>query len=168
MKAEFTYRNIKIVLIWMLVFGAPFIWLVPDLLIWINGVTYYVINTLLTIVLVFALWRMMDSLPGIRRKGYYWKDNNITIVEYGRKRVVLNSVSELFLTDRHAASRGITLLIRNNGLKIELLSEAVDKGTSPESTVFFDIFSQILAENPNLKQEKDIYGEPIGYWYKAD
>ncbi|MCQ2567382.1 MAG: hypothetical protein MJ127_03150 [Mogibacterium sp.] len=111
---------------------------------------------------------MMDKLPGIKRKGYYWSENDITVIEYGGRRIVLNSVTELFLTDRHASSGGITLLIRNNGRKIEFLSEALDKGTRPEKTVFFDIYSQILSENPHLKQESDVFGEPIDYWYKAD
>lgn len=168
MKTEFTYRNLEIILIWMLIFGAPYIWFVPDLLLWINGIAYYVINTLLTIVLVFVLWGMMDKLPGIKRKGYYWRENDTTVIEYGRHRVVLDSVTELLLTDRHASSGGINLLVRNDRKKIEFLSEVIDKGTSPEETAFFDIYSQILAENPHLKQEKNIYGEPIDYWYKAD
>lgn len=110
---------------------------------------------------------MMDSLPGIKRKGYYVNENGTIIIEYNRKKVALDDVTELMLTDRHASSRGVTLLIRNNGEKIELLSEDIDKNTNIEGIIFYEIFCAILRENPQLKQEKDIFGEPIDNWYKA-
>lgn len=108
----------------------------------------------------------MDILPGIKRKGYYWKEDGNTVIEYDGKRIRLNSVTELMLTDKHASSQGINLFILNNGRKIEFLSEALDKKTKIEDTAFYTIFSQVLAENPHLKQEKDVWKEPIDYWYK--
>lgn len=166
-KREFRYRQLRFIVVWMLALGAPFILLVPDLLYRIEGVKYYIVNISIMIVLVFVLWRLMNVLPGIQRKGYYWNENGITVLEYGGRIEKLNQVTELFLSDRHASSQGINLLVRNNGRKIELLSEALDKGTGIEDTSFYNIFSQILAENPHLEQEKDIWGESIDYWYKA-
>ena len=166
-KREFGYRQLKFIVVWMLVLGTPFILFVPDLLSRIEGVAYYIANTLIMIVLVFVLWRLMNVLPGIQRKGYYWKENGITVLEYGGRIEKLNSVTELLLTDKHASSQGINLLVRNSGRKIEFLSESMDKGTGIEDTSFYSIFSQILAENPHLEQEKDVWGEPIDYWYKV-
>ena len=166
-KREFRYRKLRFILVWMLVLGAPFILFVPDLLSRIEGIAYYIANTLIMIVVVFVLWRLMNILPGIQRMGYYWKENGVTVLEYGGKKEILNSVTELFLTDRHALSQGINIFIRNSDRKIELLSEALDKETSIEETTFYNIFSQVLAENPQLVQEKDVFGESIDYWYKA-
>jgi len=167
MKKTFIYRNLKFVLIWMLIIGLPIIWFAPNLLDGIEGALYYAVNVAITIALVFIIWRLVDILPWIKRKGYYWKENGITVIEYGNKREVLDSVTELMLTDKHASSRAINLLIRNNERKIEFLSEALDKDAEINDTVFYNMYSQILAENPHLKQEKDIWGEDIDYWYKA-
>ena len=66
-----------------------------------------------------------------------------------------------------ASSQGINLLIRNDGRRIEFLSEPLDKGSSIDSTSLYNIFSQVLAENSRLKMENDSDGEPIDYWYKV-
>lgn len=87
------------------------------------------------------------------------------MIVYDGEKVVLDSVTELFLTDKHAFSQGINLLIRNNDRKIEFLSEALDKDVQIVETTFFTIISQRLAENPQLHQNKDIWNEPIDYWY---
>lgn len=166
-KKEFKYRQLKFILIWMLVLGAPFIWFVPDMLSPLGGVAYYMVNTLIMIIVVFVIWRLVNVLPGIQRTGYYWKENGKTVLEYGGKKERLDSVTELFLTDRHASSQGINLFVRNNGRKIEFLSEVLDRVTSVEDTSFYNIFYQVLTENPQLEQEKDIEGELIDYWYKA-
>lgn len=137
-KKEFKYRQMKYVVVWMLVLGTPFV-----------------------------LWRLVNILPGVQRTGYFWKENGITVIEYGSKRAILNSVTELMLTDRHVSSQGINLLIRNNGRRIEFLSEPLDKGSSIDSTSLYNIFSQVLAENSRLKMENDSDGEPIDYWYKV-
>ena len=55
-KREFGYRQLKFIVVWMLVLGTPFILFVPDLLSRIEGVAYYIVNTLIMIVLVFVLW----------------------------------------------------------------------------------------------------------------
>ena len=89
-KREFGYRQLKFIVVWMLVLGTPFILFVPDLLARIEGVAYYIVNTLIMIVLVFVLWRLMNVLPGIQRKGYYWKENGITVLEYGGRIEKLN------------------------------------------------------------------------------
>ena len=86
------------------------------------------------------------------------------MLAYGGRTEKLNAVTELMLTDRHASSREISLLIRNNGRKIEILSEALDKGTDMKDTSFYNIYAQVLAENPQLEQEKAIDGDPIDYW----
>ena len=166
-KKEFKYRQMKYVVVWMLVLGAPFILFVPDLLSQIDGTAYYIVNTLTMIFIIFVLWRLVNILPGVQRTGYFWKENGITVIEYGSKRVILNSVTELMLTDRHASSQGINLLIRNDGRRIEFLSEPLDKGSSIDSTSLYNIFSQVLAENSRLKMENDSDGEPIDYWYKV-
>lgn len=36
-----------------------------------------------------------------------------------------------------------------------------------KDTSFYNIYAQVLAEPPQLEQEKDINGDPIDYWYKA-
>ena len=89
-KREFGYRQLKFIVVWMLVLGTPFILFVLDLLARIEGVAYYIVNTLIMIVLVFVLWRLMNVLPGIQRKGYYWKENGITVLEYGGRIEKLN------------------------------------------------------------------------------
>lgn len=166
-KKEFKYRQMKYVVVWMLVLGAPFILFVPDLLSQIDGTVYYIVNTLTMIFIIFVLWRLVNILPGVQRTGYFWKENGITVIEYGSKRAILNSVTELMLTDRHVSSQGINLLIRNNGRRIEFLSEPLDKGSSIDSTSLYNIFSQVLNENSRLKMENDSDGEPIDYWYKV-
>lgn len=165
-KREFRYRQLKFILAWMLVPAAPFILFVPDLLTPIEGAAYYIANTLIMAVVVFGLWRLMNALPGIQRKGCYWKENGITVLAYGGRTEKLNAVTELMLTDGHASSQGINLLIRNNGRKIGFLSEALDKGTDIKDTSFYNI-AQVPLENPQLEQEKDINGDPIDCWYKA-
>lgn len=55
-KKVFTYRRLRFVLIWMFVLGAPYIWFVPELLLSIKGMAYYVVNTILTIAVIFILW----------------------------------------------------------------------------------------------------------------
>ena len=108
----------------------------------------------------------MNTLPGIKQKGYYWKENGKTVIAFKNSVITLNSVTEIFLTDRHAFSRGVNLLIRNDGKKIEFLSEAINRDVKIEDTVFYNIYSQVLAENPQLEQEKDLEGQSIKYWYK--
>lgn len=87
------------------------------------------------------------------------------MIVYDGEKVVLDSMTELFLTDKYAFSQGINLLIRNNDRKIEFLSEALDKDVQIVETTFFTIISQRLAENPQLHQNKDIWNESIDYWY---
>ena len=166
-KREFRYRQLRFILVWMLVLGAPFILFVPDLLSRIEGAAYYIANTLINDSCCICFMETYECPSWNTKKGLCWKENGVTVLEYGGKKEILNSVTELFLTDRHASSQGINILIRNNGRKIELLSEALDKETSIEETTFYNILSQVLAENPQLVQEKDVFGEAIDYWYKA-
>ncbi|MCQ2564040.1 MAG: hypothetical protein MJ128_06100 [Mogibacterium sp.] len=63
---------------------------------------------------------------------------------YDGEKVVLDSVTELFLTDKHAFSQGINLLIRNNDRKIEFLSEALDKDVRIVETTFLLLFHRDL------------------------
>ena len=118
------------------------------------------------LVVVFLIWQLTDILPGIQREGYYWKENGRTVLAYGGRTETLDTVTEIVLTDRHAFSRGISLLIRNRGKKIEFLSEALDTDTNMECTAFYPLFAQILAENPQLTAKEDVFGEKIDYWYK--
>lgn len=165
-KKEFSCRNLKIILVWMVTLGGPFIWFVPELLSNLRGASYYMANAAIIIVVVFILWKLMNTLPGIKQKGYYWKENGKTVIAFKNSVITLNSVTEIFLTDRHAFSRGVNLLIRNDGKKIEFLSEAINRDVKIEDTVFYNIYSQVLAENPQLEQEKDLEGQSIKYWYK--
>ena len=66
-KKEFKYRQMKYVVVWMLVLGAPFILFVPDLLSQIDGTAYYIVNTLTMIFIIFVLWRLVNILPGVQR-----------------------------------------------------------------------------------------------------
>lgn len=136
----------KYVVVWMLVLGAPFVLFVPDLLSQIDGTAYYIVNTLTMIFIIFVLWRLVNILPGVQRTGYFWKESGITVIEYGSKRAILNSVTELMLTDRHVSSQGINLLIRNNGRRIEFLSEPLDKGSSIDSTSLYNIYERTMSK----------------------
>lgn len=66
------------------------------------------------------------------------------MIVYDGEKVVLDSVTELFLTDKHALSQGINLLIRNNDRKIEFLSEALDKDVRIVETTFLLLFHRDL------------------------
>lgn len=164
-RQAFTYSRLKIILIWMLVLSAPFIWYVPELLEFLKNPYYWIINTLIMCVLVFILWAVMDSLPSTRKTGAYWEEDGITVIEYETHKVCLSDVTEIFLC-KHALSYRMGLLIYNNGKKISFLSERHSKYTEIEDTEYYVLFSKILAENPLLIQEKDAYGDPISYWYK--
>ena len=101
-KKEFSCRNLKIILVWMVTLGGPFIWFVPELLSNLRGASYYMANAAIIIVVVFILWKLMNTLPGIKQKGYYWKENGKTVIAFKNSVITLNSVTEIFLTDRHA------------------------------------------------------------------
>lgn len=156
------------VFIWMLAIGGPLIWFVPDFFLErIEGPLFWILDILSVIVFVFIIWSIVSKLPGVTRNGYYYKSDGKTVLEYDKKTVVLDDVTEVMLTDRHASSKGINISITNHGKKIEFLSEMIRRGTDIEDTSFYNIYSQVLAENPHLEQEKDIWGDPIDYWYKA-
>ena len=55
-KKEFKYRQMKYVVVWMLVLGTPFILFVPDLLSQIDGTAYYIVNTLTMIFIIFGIF----------------------------------------------------------------------------------------------------------------
>lgn len=167
-KQSFTYRKLGMVFAWGIPLATPFIFCVSHMLEKISGALYWILNIGIMIVLVFVTWRMMNVLPGVKRTGYYWKENGRTVIEFGKKKVLLDSVTELFLTDKHASSQGINLFIRNNGKKIDILSDALDINTNIEDTTFYTMFVQILSENPSLIQNKDIWGNPIDRWYKKE
>ena len=150
----------------MLLLGVPFIIIVPEILDRMLGASYYFVNTAVMLIVVFLIWQLTDILPGIQRDGCYWKENGRTILAYEGCTETLDSVTEIFLSDRHAFSRGINLLIRNRGKKIEFLSEALDADTNMECTAFYPLCAQILAENPQLTAEEDVFGEKTDYWYK--
>ena len=97
----------------------------------------------------------------------YWKEDDITIIEYGENRVRLYEITEICLC-KSPIPRRVILQIRNNGENIKFLSERFEENFSMEDTDFYHLYAQILAENPHLIQEKDVWGEPIEYWYKAD
>ncbi len=150
----------------MLLLGIPFALMIPDFLDWIPGILYYVINSLSTLIVVFIIWRMTDFLSGVQKTGYYWKENGRTVLSYDGQTEILDSATELFLSDRHVFSRGINLLIRNRGKKIEFLSESLEADTTIHTTAFYRLFSQVLDENLQLTAEEDVFGEKTDYWYK--
>ena len=105
-KKQFIYRRQKYILLWMLLLGIPFALMIPDFLDWIPGILYYVINSLSTLIVVFIIWRMTDFLPGVQKTGYYWKENGRTVLSYDGQTEILDSVTELFLSDRHVFPGG--------------------------------------------------------------
>ena len=166
-KKEFSYRKFWVVMLWAILILVPGMFFMPDFFEKADGILYYALNILITIVALFIFWRLTDYLPGIKMTGCYYRENGRTVLEYGGEKKILDNVEELMLTDRQASSRGIDLMIRNNGEKIDFLSEALSEDIDIETTVFYDIFTQVLEENPQLEIVKDIWGEDTDYWYKA-
>ncbi|MCF0132874.1 MAG: hypothetical protein HUJ72_03300 [Blautia sp.] len=78
----------------------------------------------------------------------------------------MDAVEEIFLTGKYSLTKGIILRIHNNGKKIELPSQMLRDNEDISDTAFYTLFQQLLAENPQLKQEKDIHGNLIDCWYK--
>lgn len=146
---------------WILAVGIPFGLFLPEILGSFAG------NIILSIVLVFFLWRHIDKLPGVSKVGYYGKKNGVTQIEYAGKSLILNHVNSIFLSDKSIISQGVILEIQNNGKKINFLSAPMTKSDKVEDTDLYTIFAQALAENQSLVQEKDLQGEPIKYWYKS-
>ena len=166
-KKPFVYRRLWAVVIWMAIFYVPYIFFVPDFLDNLKGISYWIVNILSMLALMYCLWKLMNFLPGIVRTGYYWKDDGYTTIQWGDNTVCLDEVTELRLSDEiSSTSRGINLTFRNRGENIDFLSEALGLDTEIEDTVFYDIYAQVLAENPDLEPEKDIFGDVIDYWYK--
>ena len=167
-KNTFKYRSMKFVLLWMLIIGVPFIWFITDFLEVLGDPYYLIANVVIMIAFVFVLWSVVDKLPGVNKKGTYYKENGVTVIEYGNNKDYLINVTEIFLSDKHLTSQGINLSIKFDGKEIEFLSEKLSKSTEISDTDFYGVFVQVLAENPFLVQEKDIHGEPIEYWYKLE
>ena len=166
-KYSFKYRRMKYILLWMFFLGAPFIWFLPEALEFLANPYYWIINTIAMVLVIFVLWSLMDKLPGITKEGWYWMDDGCIVIEYNARKVYLNNVTELMLTDKHQLSKGINLLIRNDSEKIEFLSEKIGKSTRIEDTDFYQLFSVIRAEFPLLIHETDVFDEPIENWYKT-
>lgn len=157
-RKQFIYRRFWVVMLWALLILVPGNIFMPDFFEKADGILYYALNILITLAALFVFWRLSDYLPGIKMTGCYYRENGRTVLEYGGEKKILDNVEELMLTDRHASSRGIDLMIRNNGEKIEFLSEALNEDIDIETTVFYDMFTQILEENPQLEIVKNIWG----------
>ena len=166
-KKSFTYNRRFIASIWFLVLSIPVIWFVPELLEFIRNPYYWIVNSLIMCAWIYVLWIIIEKLPGTSRTGSYWKEDDITIIKYGENRVRLYEITEICLC-KSPIPRRVILQIRNNGENIKFLSERLEENFSMEDTDFYHLYAQVLAENPHLIQEKDIWGEPIEYWYKAD
>ena len=156
-KKSFRYRNRIIAIIWILVVGIPLALFVPEIL------SLFVGNIIVSIGLVFFLWRNINKLPGVSKVGYYGKKNGVTQIEYAGKSLRLNHVNSIFLSDKSTISQGVILQIQNNGKKINFLSAPMTKSDKVEDTDLYTIFAQVLAENQSLVQEKNLQGEPIKY-----
>ncbi len=161
-KKSFRYRNRIIAIIWILVVGIPLVLFLPEIIL-----SSFAGNIIVSIGLVFFLWRNINKLPGVSKVGYYGKGNGVTQIEYAGKSLRLNHVNSIFLSDKSTISQGVILQIQNNGKKINFLSAHMTKSDKVEDTDLYTIFVQILAENQSLVQEKDLQGEPIKYWYKS-
>ena len=164
-KRIFIYSGRIIELIWMLVLSVPFIWFIPELLDFLRNPYYWIVNTTIMCAWVYVLWIIISKLPGTSKAGSYYKEDDITIIEYGKKKACLFDVTEIFLC-KSPITRRVILLIRNNGEKIQFLSERLEANYSMVDTDFYLLYVQVLEENPHLVQEKDIWGEPIEYFYK--
>lgn len=165
-KRNFTYNRRIITLIWMLVLSTPFIWFMPELLDFLSNPYYWIVNSFIMCAWVYVLWIIIGKMPCTSKTGSYWKEDGVIIIKYGKKKVCLFDIAEIFLC-KSSITRRVILLIRNNGKKIKFLSERLEENYSMEDTEFYFLYAQILVENPHLVQEKDAFGEPIEYWYKA-
>lgn len=161
-KKPFRYRNRIIAIIWILAVGIPLVLFLPEIIL-----SSFAGNIIVSIGLVFFLWRIINKLPGVSKVGYYGKENGVTQIEYAGKSLRLNHVNSIFLSDKSTISQGVILQIQNNGKKINFLSAPMTKSAKVEDTDLYTIFVQILSENQSLVQEKDLQGEPIKYWYKS-
>ena len=164
-RKNFTYSGRTIELIWMLVLSTPFIWFVPELLDFLRNPYYWIVNSSIMCAWVYVLWIIIGKMPGTSKTGSYWREEGVTIIEYGKKKAYLFDITEIFLC-KSPITRRVILLIRNNGEKIQFLSERLEANYSMEDTDFYLLYVQVLEENPHLVQEKDIWGEPIEYSYK--
>ena len=166
MKKEFRYRDKKICRIWAVAIMAFYICIVPEILkLSINATWAFINNVVAVALIVFVLIGREDKLLGGNKIGYYWKENGRTVIELGRKRILLNQVTELQLVEKKKQHQ---LYIRNNEDNVEITSMIAKKDTRIEDTVLYDLFSQILNENPQLVQEENLDGAPIEYWYTED
>lgn len=166
-KKHFTYNRRFITLMWFLVLSIPVIWFVQELLEFLRNPFYWIVNSLIMCGWIYVLWIIIEKLPGTSRTGSYWKEDGVTIIEYGENKVYLSGVTEICLC-KSPIPRRVILQIRNNGENIKFISERLAEKFNMEDTGFYFLYAQALAENPHLVQEKDIWGEPIEYWYKAD
>ena len=145
---------------------AFYICIVPEILkLSINATWAFINNVVAVALIVFVLIGREDKLLGGNKIGYYWKENGRTVIELGRKRILLNQVTELQLVEKKKQHQ---LYIRNNEDNVEITSKITKKDTRIEDTVLYDLFSQILNENPQLVQEENLDGAPIEYWYTED
>ena len=145
---------------------AFYICIVPEILkLSINATWAFINNVVAVALIVFVLIGREDKLLGGNKIGYYWKENGRTVIELGRKRILLNQVTELQLVEKKKQHQ---LYIRNNEDNVEITSMIAKKDTRIEDTVLYDLFSQILNENPQLVQEENLDGAPIEYWYTED
>lgn len=166
-KKEFTYLNKRIREIYYLVFGLPIALFIPATIEWLEGPLYWIVNfiMLMAIMLIAGLISGTDKLPRVKRKGHYWKEDGRTAIETEKYKVVLDDVREIYISDRSNLTKSVLFSIKNGDKEYEFMSEVL-KSKDMEDTSFYNMFGQILAENPSLEQEKDIFKEPIPYWYK--
>lgn len=166
-KKSFRYRNTKTAVVWIICIGLLIIGLVPAVPNSLSGIAYYALHASITIGIVYVLWHCIDLLPGVNKKGLYIKENGVTRIEFGNRAVLMNQVNKLILSDKRTFSRGVTLTIQNGKCSISFLSEPLSREQGVEDSSLYPLFTQLLAENNSLTQEKDISGESIKYWYKA-
>ena len=144
---------------------AFYICIAPELLRLSRNATFaFIINIVAVALLVIVLIGREDKMMGGNKTGYYWKEDR-TVIELGRKRILLNQVTELQLVEKNKQHQ---LCIRNSEDNVEITSMIAKKDTRIEDTVLYDLFSQILNENPQLVQEENLDGTPIEYWYTED
>lgn len=166
-KRNFTYSSRFVTLIWFLALSIPVIWFVPELLDFLIDPFYWIVNSLIMVAWIYVLWIIIDKLPGTSRTGSYWEEDGVTIIEYSKNQACLSAVTEICLC-KPLITRRVILKIKNNNENIIFLSERLEENFSMEDADFYHLYDQVLAENPHLIQEKDVWGEPIEYWYKED
>ena len=128
-KKQFKYRDRDNGFIWTFVFMIPIIYTMvavcPLLLKKLNSWTYIsisqditnimlgILEGIIIMIMLSLIWRIVNVLPLVVKTGYFWKEEENVVIEYNKKKVVLDNITELYYENRDLIEHGVRLYIRN-------------------------------------------------------